>query len=125
MKISAKDYKRLMGKERPKRNKFGAVKKLYNGVLYDSTLEANYAAKLDLRIKAGEILRWERQSEVELKIEGKLWRKWAIDFKVFFPNGQYEYHEVKGVETVDYKMKRDMFFILFPNEKLLIINKIH
>ena len=111
-----------MGK--PKPNKYGAKRKTYNGVSYHSTLEADYAAKLDLRIKAGEVTRWKRQPEVELKIEGRLWRKWAIDFKVFFPDGHCEWHECKGVETIDYKMKRDAFHILYPGEILRIIKKI-
>ena len=127
MKISPKDYERLMGhpmpKSRPKKNKFGAIRKVYNGVSYDSTGEANYAALLDLRIKAGEILRVERQPKVELHINGVLWRSWRIDFKVFITEEKYEFHEFKGVETSDYKMKRDAFNIIYPHETLIIIKK--
>ena len=112
-----------MDRPKPKPNKYNAKKKVYNGEKYDSKLEADYASNLDLRIKAGEVDYYERQYKVDLKIEGKTFRTWKIDFKVWFPDGHYELHECKGFETVDYLMKRDIFRILYPNEVLKIIKK--
>ncbi len=40
---------------RPKRNKFGAVKTMANGILFDSKLEATEYLKLLAREQAGEI----------------------------------------------------------------------
>lgn len=42
--------------------KFHNVKATYNGETYDSAGEAEYAWKLDQRLKAGEIVHWERPS---------------------------------------------------------------
>ena len=112
-----------MGKPKPKKNKYGATRKTYKGVSYDSTGEANHAAELDIRIKAKEVHHWERQPIVELRINGTPWRDWKIDFKVFTTETKYHYEEFKGFETAEYKMKRDAFNILYPNETLKIIKK--
>jgi hypothetical protein len=119
--IKAKDYQQMLKKSKP--NKFGAKPKEYNGVMYDSTLEAEYAKKLDWLKKLGEIEDWKRQVKVNLPINGQPWRDWKLDFQVWLTKDKYEYHECKGVSTIDFQMKRDAFKILYPNEVLKIIKK--
>lgn len=121
-KLTPQEYKDLIKK--PKKNKYGAVSKVYKGVKYDSTLEAKYAAKLDLLKRIGEIHDWERQVSIDLNINGQEWRTWKIDFKVWVNLDHHEWHECKGVETIDFQMKRDAFNILYPDEKLIIIKEV-
>jgi hypothetical protein len=50
------------------KSKYKAVKQSYNGYSYDSKLEANYAAQLDLLIKAKEVDRWDRQYKISIDV---------------------------------------------------------
>lgn len=102
------------GSPKKKRNKFGAIKKEYNGRTYDSTKEADYAANLDLRIKAGEVTKWQPQFRIELTSDGIHVCYYYIDFKVCLSDGSIEYHEVKGKETPDWKLKWKMALAQYP-----------
>jgi hypothetical protein len=106
----------------PKRkNKYNAQTQKYNGRNYDSVKEANYAKELDWRIKAGEILEVIPQFKIDIKIDGKHWRNYFMDFKVIMADGTEEYHEVKGFATEVWKMKWDACKILFPDWKFIVI----
>ena len=48
-----------------KKPKYNNKRFYYNGNWYDSTKEAKYAMQLDLRVKAKEIVKWERQVPIE------------------------------------------------------------
>jgi hypothetical protein len=48
------------------RNKNRSVSTLYRGERYDSLGEAEYAAKLDMLVKAGEIVDWERPARMAI-----------------------------------------------------------
>lgn len=114
-KMSAKEYRKMMKLDSPevKRNKYGAVRKEYNGVSYDSTAEADYACKLDLKIKAGEVKSWTRQHKWDLKINGVHWIYYRIDFRVEMTDGEIRYVEIKGMPTKDWKQKFEATKILF------------
>src|ERR1700686_35556 len=112
------------------RNKYGAKKTELNGIRYDSMFEASVAGDLELRKKAGEIVKIERQVPLELRIYGKLWRTWKIDFVVTLVDGSREFIEAKGMELPDFKMKRVFFEMVFdkdfrqhPEDKLLVIKQ--
>lgn len=106
-------------------NKYKAERATYDGYIYHSKKEAAYAAELDLRKKAGDIVRWERQIPIDIRINGKHWRTWIIDFKVTYPDGQIEFVEVKGFQTTEYRMKRDAaeltFFADHPEYSLVVV----
>ncbi|WP_291728695.1 DUF1064 domain-containing protein [Bernardetia sp.] len=105
--MTAEEYREFI-KNKSSKNKYNAKKTMYEGVLYDSRKEAFYAAKLDLRIKAGEIQSWERQYPIELEAYGAKSCTYRIDFKVILSDGSIEYHEVKGKETALWKVKWKM-----------------
>jgi Protein of unknown function (DUF1064) len=112
------------------KNKYNAKKTVFNGIRYDSKFEASVAADLELRKKAGDIIKIERQVPLELRIYGKLWRTWKIDFVVTLADGSREFLEAKGMILPDFKMKFDFFEIVFdkdfrqhPNDKILIIKQ--
>lgn len=77
----------------------------YNGLWYQSKLEANYAMQLDFRIRAGEVKKWKRQVKIELKVNGVKICNYYIDFKVTMADGSTQYVEVKGLEMELWKMK--------------------
>lgn len=124
MKLSVKDYRKMVAKREGK-NKYNAKGRYYNGDYYHSTGEAKHAAKLDLQKKIGEIHDWERQVKIEIPINGKLWRTWTIDFKVWVTADRYEFHEYKGLELEDFKMKWDAIMLqkeeLFPDVEFKLI----
>lgn len=100
----------------------------YNGRWYHSGFEAQYAAQLDWRKKAGEILEWKPQHKIEIKINGKKWRNYMIDFRIVLKNGTIQYIECKGYATQEWKMKWDVLNIvkneiLEPGAELILVNQ--
>jgi len=78
----------------PKPRKYRNTPTVYRGREYDSAREAQYAAELDLRVKAGEIVGWVPQFPVPL--EGGTY---VADFLVIGLDFKAELHEVKSEAT--------------------------
>jgi len=89
-------------------NKYGAKSCVYNGIIYHSKKEAGYAQELDLRIKAGEIKSWRRQVKQDLCVNGHHITNYFVDFEITHNDDSIELIEVKGFETMEWKMKRDL-----------------
>lgn len=108
-----------------KRGKYHASPKKYKGSVYHSTLEANYAAYLDMMKKASNprdrVTKWERQVKISLDVNGVHIANWYCDFKVWFADGRSEYHEVKGMETDIYRRNVKHFHAQYPKETLVVI----
>ena len=75
-------------------NKYHARKALFQGRLYDSTAERDYAHELDILMRAGEIFDLDTQPRIELE-PGVFYKP---DFS-FTEHGRRVYVDVKGVET--------------------------
>lgn len=84
--------------KKPK-NKYNAIQKEYNGVMYHSTKEAKYAMFLDRKIKAKEVERWERQLPFLLFVNGYLVCRYILDFKVYYTDGTIKHIDVKGLKS--------------------------
>jgi len=98
--------------------KYGNQTSTYNGILYHSKFEANYAAELDLLLQAGEITKWERQVKIDLKGEnGSHITNYFIDFVVYHRSGITEYVECKGFETEVWRLKWKLAEDKFKNSK--------
>ena len=108
-----------------KGNKYGAKSTIYDGKVYDSKKEAAYAAELDLRLRAADILRWERQVRLDLKIDGRHICNYYIDFVITHNDGSKEYIEIKGFKTEVWRLKWKMTEVLLekmdPGSKLTLI----
>lgn len=106
-----------------RRNKYGAKRTEYDGRTYDSKAEAEYAMRLDLRVKAGEILFWKPQQTVYVEVGPGSWMYWRpaealqhegarlllrcrLDFLVWTVDHEPEYHEVKGYRVRDWVLRR-------------------
>ena len=96
-------------------NKYKAEKQTYNDRSYHSKKEADYAVNLDWRMKAGEIKEITPQYKLDLRINGKHWRNYYIDFKVINSDSTVDYIEVKGFATEAWKQKFDVTKIIFDD----------
>jgi hypothetical protein len=94
------------------RHKFNAQRATSNGREYASKAEARYAAGLDLRKRAGEVLFWLEQVPVQLP--GKT--KYVVDFLVFTADGEVHFVDVKGMETPMFVLKKKQVEALYPIE---------
>lgn len=105
--------------------KYKNVRQTYNGYSYMSKLEAGQAYELDCRLKAKEIISWDKQVKIDLQAYGKHICNYYIDFVAIRKDGVKEYIEVKGMETDLWKLKWKMFTakmaIEEPSAKLIII----
>lgn len=94
-------------------SKYRAKRTEYDGYTYDSKFEAGVAHTLDLRLRAGEILAWERQFKIECipyNCHGEpvpeCGLSHKVDFRIHNRDGSYTLLEAKGVETPDYRTRR-------------------
>lgn len=93
------------------RNKFNAQKTSYNGVLYDSKKEAEYAAKFDVLRKAAgkdKVVKVERQVPFSFDHNGVHICKYILDFKLTMGDGRIRYLDIKGFETREFSIKRKL-----------------
>lgn len=105
----------------PVKNKYGNKTAIYNEYRYDSQKEANYAAQLDWRKKAGEILEITRQHKLSLDIGDDHICNYYVDFKIELADGRIEYHEVKGWPTPEWKIKWKLAQAIYGAEKFVLI----
>lgn len=113
-KATWKDYKNMY-LQKYRYAKFGNRASDYNGYIYDSALEAEYAQELDLRLKAKDIKSWQRQVKCEIRIDGNLICNYYVDFEIEHNDGSYELVEVKGLETAVWRLKRKLLeFVWLP-----------
>lgn len=106
------------------RNKYGAVKKEYNGRVYHSKGEANYARELDLRKRAGEIAEITPQFRLSLDVNGVHICNYICDFMVVTRDGEKQLHEYKGgIETDSFKLKWQLCRAIWGNKYKMILIK--
>jgi hypothetical protein len=106
-----------------KRNKYNAQKTKALGRSFDSKFESTVAVDLEQKKQSGEIIDYDCQYKVEMwaytkdgKPAIKLSHK--IDFRVHHHDGTFELLEAKGIETADYKMRRNFLLNLWLPEHL-------
>jgi hypothetical protein len=109
------------------RRKYGNRHCSYAGRTYDSILEARYAAQLDMLKRAANpaerVAEVKRQVNVRLYCAGKYICTHVVDFQVTFGDGRVEYHEVKGFEAPEWRIKRKLFEANFPDTRYVVIRK--
>ena len=116
--LSIEEYQKVISK---KGNKYNAKPKIYKGRKYHSTLEADYAAQLDLRKKAKKIKEIVPQFKIDIRVNEKHICNYYIDFKIEFTNNEIEYHEVKGRETDLWRIKWRLAIALNPGWKFVLV----
>lgn len=102
-------------------SKFSNKKTTYNGHVYHSIREADYAAELDIRVKVGELREWKRQVPIDLVVNGQKICTYTIDFVEVEKGGNEVYTEVKGFETPEWRLKWKLFDALHPEIEKQVI----
>ena len=111
----------------PKKGRIRAIKKEVDGIVFDSTMEANYYIYLKEEKRKGNVLDFELQPEFPLldsyKKYGRTIRgiKYISDFLVTYADGSQKVIDVKGRETDDFKLKRKIFDYKYPDLTLQLI----
>lgn len=108
------------------RTKYNAKTCQYNGSIYHSRLERDYAVKLDTCRKArgrDRVMNWERQVKVALDVNGKHIANYYIDFVVDYQDGRTEWVEVKGFRTPEWQLKAKLFKALYPDRIYRIVER--
>lgn len=98
---------------RPKRNKYGAVKTKVDGITFDSKKEAEYYEMLKLAVQHPEgPLYFLRQ--VPFDFPGNT--KYRCDFMVVYPDGKIQYIDVKskGTRTKAFVRNKKQVEALYP-----------
>lgn len=89
-----------------RRNKFNAKKASCDGHSFASGLERDVYAMLKLMKLAGELSEVQPQDHVYMTKARILL---IPDFKVTLPNGDAEWHEAKGIEMPEWRIKRRLW----------------
>jgi len=108
----------------PTRHKYGvapAAERQYNGVTYHSKAEAIRAQQLDLLVRGGEIVRWDRQVAIQLGDDFHT----VVDFVIVDKDGRTYAEEIKGFETKQFKTVRRLWMKYgpFPMRIMKLRNK--
>ena len=89
-----------------KRNKFGAVATVVDGIRFDSKREAQYWGTLRMRERLGEIKDLQRQVKFGLTVNGQHVADYKADFTYFDVARECRIvADVKGHETPEFKLK--------------------
>ena len=93
-------------------------------VFVRSGWERNWAAYLDWLLSLGEIASWEYEpQEFEFTAVKRGTRFYKPDFRVVNPDGEVEWHEVKGRWTQKARTQVKRFRKYYPEHKLIVIDK--
>jgi hypothetical protein len=83
-----------------KKNKYKAIKSEYNGQVFHSKKEKNYAVKLDMLKKSSKeserVLEYRTQVKFPVEVEGNKICTYILDFVITYVDGRVEYVDVKG-----------------------------
>lgn len=92
-------------------------------IFFRSKWEINYAYYLEWLKDRGEIISWEFEPETFF-FEGirQGHTSYLPDFKVHYPDGTHQWHEVKGFLDAGSKTKLSRFAKFFPDEKLVLVD---
>ncbi len=111
------------------KRKYHNKSSIYNEISYHSKLEADYAAQLDMRIRAKDIVRWERQVKLDLKVNGVHIANYYIDFIIHYPDGHREFCEIKGMILSTWEIKWRILEATFdsfkkhPDDSMLVVKE--
>ena len=109
---------------RKPKNKYGAKStKCAQGHRHDSCLEAMHCNRLEMLLKAGEIIEIVRQYTIPLVVNGCRICSHRVDFKVQWKNGFYSFIESKGFPTREWEIKHKLTEALFPETKYEVWTK--
>jgi|TARA_Y100000310_G_C20704007_1_gene833003 hypothetical protein len=93
-------------------SKYKNKKTKYQGILYDSMLEAKVAKYLNMlksaRNMKEEVVAYERQVKFPVHVNGHLICTLILDFMLGFADGRTEYWDAKGIQTPVFRLKKKL-----------------
>jgi hypothetical protein len=98
-----------------RRNKWGNVPTVVDGIRFASKAEAKRYGELKLAERAGEIVNLRRQPRFALTVDGQKYATYVGDFA--YQEGRKPrlvVEDVKGVETATFKLKWKLAKALYP-----------
>jgi len=117
MRITLAEYEQIMEKRgqnpqgRPRKpSKYRSKRVRVDGILFDSSKEANRYCELKILRDEGSVKIFFRQVPVDLP-GGIIYR---LDFLVFWKNGEVSHEDTKGFRTPEYKLKKKQVEALYP-----------
>jgi len=93
------------------RHKYNAKPVEHDGIRFDSKKEGRYYQELKLRVLAGEVIFFLRQTVFH--IEGGTYR---VDFQEFHSDGTIHFVDVKGMQTAAFKKSKKQVEARYPVE---------
>jgi hypothetical protein len=102
-------------REQGTRMKYGNVKQKIDGYTFDSKKEAKYYGILKLRVRAGNILKFEVHVAYPLIVNGHLIARYIADFVLYNWDGSTTVVDVKSAATEGlavFKMKKALMLAL-------------
>ena len=106
------------GNKKPQKHKFKAKRQEYDGINFDSKLEANYYLFLKSLVNGGKVIFFLRQ--VPFHLPGNV--TYRVDFQEFWEDGNVFFTDVKGVETKEFIRAKKQVESLYP-VKISVIKK--
>lgn len=117
--VPVEEYRKTVKSDKggnKRRNKYNAQKTMFNGILYDSKLEARVAFKLESMRKAAgndRVTEIERQVTYSFDHNGVHICKYVCDFVITFADGRKEWWDAKGVEMREGKIKSHLMLAFY------------
>jgi len=102
----------LLRHQRPKKNKYSAIKTKIDGITFDSKKEAEFYSMLKAAVAAGGEGPEYFLRQVPFDLPGGV--KYRVDFMVVYPGGRIQYIDVKGTRTPMYIFKKKQVEALYP-----------
>lgn len=90
---------------RVKKNKYKAVKSVFNGITFHSLKERNQYIKYLHMQSIGEILSIKLQPRFDIIINGKFCGFYKADFEIEMPDKSIKIVDVKGMRTTVFNLK--------------------
>ena len=112
-----------------KKSRYTSYKPVIDGIKFDSLMEGRYYVYLKDRLRQGQISRLELQPSYTLQESfsknGKKFRPiiYIADFRFLDTDKNCVVVDIKGKETVEFKLKQKLFEYKFPDLSLSVIQE--
>ena len=93
--------------------KYRAVKTVVDGITFASKAESERYGVLKLLKRSGKIKDFKMQVRYTFELNGVKICSYIADFVVEYPNGTVMIEDVKGFETIEYRIKKKMMLAFF------------
>ena len=107
----------------PRRNKYGAVATVVDGIRFASKAEARRYGELKILEASGVIAKLEVQPRLKCVVAGVKVCEYRADFAYWMRGASNErvFEDVKGVQTAVFKLKRKLILALYPGIRLDVV----